>query len=77
MTTANAETIATLRNRHIPIHTVGVGREQAPHDVEINDVSVPARALADSRLAATVTLHQRGYAGQKAMLRVRDGDADK
>ena len=70
----DAETIATLRNRHIPIHTVGVGREQAPHDVEINDVSVPARALADSRLAATVTLHQRGYAGQKAMLRVRDGN---
>ena len=34
---------------------------------------VAPRALADSRLAAKVTLHQRGYAGQKAMLTVRDG----
>ena len=69
----DAGTVAALRNRHIPVHTVGFGREQAAHDVEINDVSLPPRALADSRLAATVTLHQRGYAGQKAMLRVRDG----
>ncbi len=29
------ETIAALRNRHIPVHTVGFGREQATHDVEM------------------------------------------
>jgi uncharacterized membrane protein len=69
----DAETISALRNRQIPIHTVGVGREQVPHDIEINDVNMTPRALANSRLAATVTLHQRGYAGQKAILRVRDG----
>jgi uncharacterized membrane protein len=67
------ETIATLRSRRIPVHTVGFGREQY-QDVEINDASVPARALADSRLAATVSFHQHGYAGRKGMLRVRDGD---
>ncbi len=43
------------------------------HDVEINDAVVAPRALADSRLAAKVSFHQRGYAGQKAMLTVRDG----
>ena len=45
-------TIAALRNRHIPVHTVGFGLEQVPHDVEISDVVVAPRALADSRLSA-------------------------
>ena len=66
------DTISALRSRHIPVHTVGFGREQC-QDVEINDVSLPPRALADSRLAASVSFHQRGYAGRKAMLTVRDG----
>src|SRR5437870_4531959 len=66
------DTISALRGRHIPVHTVGFGREQY-QDVEINDVSLPTRALADSRLAASVSFHQRGYAGRKAMLAVRDG----
>ena len=68
------DTISTLRSRQIPVHTVGFGLEQVAHDVEINDAVVAPRALADSRLAAKVTLHQRGYAGQKATLTVRDGD---
>jgi uncharacterized membrane protein len=67
------ETISTFRSRRIPVHTVGFGLEQVPHDVEINDAAVAPRALADSRLAAKVSFHQRGYAGQKAMLTVRDG----
>jgi uncharacterized membrane protein len=67
------DTISTFRSRRIPVHTVGFGAEHASHDVEINDVAVAPRALADSRLAAKVSLHQRGYAGQKAMLTVRDG----
>ncbi len=68
----NLDTISALRSRHIPVHTVGFGREQY-QDVEINDVSLPTRALADSRLAAGVSFHQRGYAGRKGMLAVRDG----
>jgi uncharacterized membrane protein len=67
------DTISTFRSRRIPVHTVGFGAEQIEHDVEIQDAVVAPRALADSRLAAKITLHQRGYAGQKAMLTVRDG----
>jgi uncharacterized membrane protein len=67
------DTISTFRSRRIPVHTVGFGQQQVPHDVEINDAVVVPRALADSRLAAKVSFHQRGYAGQKAMLTVRDG----
>jgi uncharacterized membrane protein len=68
------EAIAALRNRRIPVHTVGFGQEQSAHDVEINDATVAPRSLADSRLAATVNFHQRGYAGRKAMLRVRENN---
>jgi uncharacterized membrane protein len=66
------DAISALRARHIPVHTVGFGRERAGHDVELDDVVVAPRALADSRLAAKVTLHQRGYAGAKINLTIRD-----
>jgi uncharacterized membrane protein len=68
----SADAISALRARHIPVHTVGFGRERASHDVELDDAVVAPRALADSRLAARITLHQRGYAGAKVNLTVRD-----
>src|SRR3984885_6728152 len=68
----SADAINALRARHIPVHTVGFGRERAAHDVELEDAVVAPRALADSRLAAKITLHQRGYAGAKINLTVRD-----
>lgn len=68
----SSDTIAALRARHIPVHTVGFGREHAQKDVELDNVEVAPRALADSRLAAKITLHQRGYTGQKVNLTVKD-----
>jgi uncharacterized membrane protein len=68
------DTISALRNRRLPVHTVGFGREQATHDVEIDDVSVASRAMAESRMKATFNFHQRGYSGGKATLVVRDGE---
>jgi uncharacterized membrane protein len=67
------DTIAQIRRSRVPIHTVGFGRERFGHDIEISDVTLPARALADSRLSAQVTLHQNGYFRQRARLAVRDG----
>ncbi len=67
--------INALRARHIPVHTVGFGRERSEHDVEIDDAVVAPRALADSRLGAKITFHQRGYAGGKVTLTVRDVSA--
>jgi uncharacterized membrane protein len=66
------DAINALRARHIPVHTVGFGREHAGHDVELDDAVIAPRALAGSRLAAKITLHQRGYAGTKLNLTVRD-----
>ena len=68
----SADAINALRARHIPVHTVGFGHERAAHDVELDDAVVAPRALADSRLAAKITFHQRGYAGSKINLTVRD-----
>jgi uncharacterized membrane protein len=67
-----ADAISALRARHIPVHAVGFGREHAQHDVEIDDAVVAPRALAGSRIAAKITFHQRGYAGSKMNLTVRD-----
>jgi uncharacterized membrane protein len=71
----SADAISALRARHIPVHTVGFGRERAEHDVELDDAVVAPRALAGSRLAARITLHQRGYAGARVNLTVRDVSA--
>ncbi len=70
----SADALQALRNRRLPVHTVGLGKEQLAHDVEVEDVSLAASATADARIAATVTLTQRGYAGQQTKLTVRDGN---
>ena len=66
--------LASLRNRRIPVHTIGFGPPHPAHDIEIEDVSVAAKAVARSRVTASITFTQRGYSGAKAILSVRDGD---
>ena len=66
------DAISALRARHIPVHTVGLGRERAAHDVELDDAVIAPRALAGSRLAAKITVRQRGYSGAALNLTVRD-----
>jgi uncharacterized membrane protein len=70
----DADTLGALRERHIPVHTVGFGAEQSAHDVEMDTATVAPRALANARLAAVVRFHQRGYAGRQSRLVVRDGE---
>ena len=68
------DTIAQIRRARVPVHTIGFGRERLSRDIEISDVAVPARALADSRLSAAVTYKQFGSTRDKARLVVREGD---
>jgi uncharacterized membrane protein len=70
------DALQALRNRRIPVHTVAFGKEQSAHDVEIEDVGSAASAIANSRVGATVSLTQHGYAGEKAKLTVRDRDKE-
>src|ERR1700733_6168070 len=52
------DTIAALRNRHIPVHTVGFGDETVSPDVELDDAVVAPRVMANSRLSSQITFHQ-------------------
>jgi len=38
--TVDLDTISALRTRHIPVHTVGFGRERSSHDVEIDEAAL-------------------------------------
>jgi uncharacterized membrane protein len=66
------ETISEIKRQRIPIHTVGFGREQMAHDIEVTDAQLPVRSLAKSRLQAVVTFHQHGFKGDKVRLSVRE-----
>ena len=68
------DTIGQIRRAHVPVHTIGFGRERLARDVEVSDVSLPVRALADSRLSAEITFRQFGCTREKARLVVREGD---
>ncbi len=68
------DTLNALRNRRLPVHTIGFGKEQASHDVEMDGATVGAKAMANSRMKASVSFHQRGYSGGRTALTVRDGD---
>ncbi|MBI2688518.1 MAG: hypothetical protein HYX27_19610 [Acidobacteria bacterium] len=68
------ETVNALKGRQLPVHTVGYGREQYDRDIALVDVQAPIRSLADSRLGVQVILRQRGYAGQRTKLTLKDGD---
>jgi uncharacterized membrane protein len=70
----SAKTLQALRNRRIPVHTIGFGNPEPAHDIEIEDVSVSPSAVPNARVTTTVTLTQHGYLGQKTSLSVRDGD---
>lgn len=66
------ETIAQLRARRIPVHTVGLGRERFDRDLEIAGVELPARTLPEARLMATVRIRQNGYTRARTRLSVQE-----
>ena len=73
-TSITLDALHALRNRRLPVHTIGFGKEESTHDVEVEDVSIAPTAPANARISATVNLTQHGYSGQTTKLTVRDGD---
>src|SRR5271165_143826 len=67
------ETLNEIKHQRIPVHTIGFGSEKFAHDIELTDVVLPSRSLAQSRLKADVSFRQNGFAGQRVKLVVRDG----
>jgi uncharacterized membrane protein len=68
------DALQALRNRRLPVHTIGFGSVEHARDVELENVSVAASSVANARIAANVSFTQHGYAGQKATVTIRDGD---
>ena len=67
-----AEQLAQIAAFGIPVHTIGVGRESLPEDLELTQVIAPKRALPESTVPARVTIrHDREG---EARVRVYDGD---
>ena len=67
------ETVSEIRRHQVPIHTIGFGREKFEHDLELTDLQIPVKTLAESRVMAQVNLRQRGYSGQKARVTLKSG----
>jgi len=69
------DTISELRRRHLPINTIGFGREELANDIELDGFDVPSKALDGSRLQAQVTIRQNGFVGKRARLVLTNGGA--
>ncbi|HTR00083.1 MAG TPA: glutamine amidotransferase [Candidatus Acidoferrum sp.] len=56
----------------VPVHTIGIGRETMPEDLELESVQLPTKALPGSTLTARLTI--RHDAGGTARIKVYKGD---
>ena len=69
----DAARLAEIAGYGVPVHTVGVGREFIPEDVELESVVVSDQVMPGSRISAQASIR---YAEPgEARLRVYDGDA--
>jgi len=64
-------TAAAYRKLGVPVHVVALGDERVSGDVAISDIDAPRDARPGTRVPVKVTLRSRGFAGQRAELKVR------
>ena len=69
------DTLSELRRRQLPVNTIGFGKEQISNDIELESLDVPGKALAGSRLQATIAIRQNGFDGKRSRLVVTGGGA--
>jgi uncharacterized membrane protein len=69
----DAAAIAEIASFGIPVHTLGVGREVLPEDLELEDVVLAAQSAPGSTVNAQVSIRHSGSA--TAQLKVYDGEA--
>lgn len=68
----SSDEMAEIAAFGVPVHTIGVGREVIPEDIELADVTIPDKALPGSTVSARVTvLHD---APASTNVKVYDGD---
>lgn len=59
-----------IRERKLPIHTVGIGSEAGNQDLEIVKVDTPRTAEEDFPVEMWVTLKRKGFTGKKVNVRL-------
>ena len=59
-----------IRERKLPIHTVGIGAEEGNPDLELVKVDVPRTAEEDFPVEVWVTLQRKGFKGKKANIQL-------
>jgi uncharacterized membrane protein len=69
----DAAKIAEIAGFGVPVHTVGVGAETMPNDLELEAVEMPTIGLPGSTVSAQVSIRHSG--ATLAQLKVYDGDA--
>ncbi len=69
------EVLSEAKMRRIPIHTIGVGPEEATQDVEISQVALPRVLVPETVAVARVTLRHRGFEGQRGRIEVHEGES--
>jgi uncharacterized membrane protein len=57
-----------LRARHIPVYTVGVGRERFGRDVSVERLDVPSTTLKGSGVLVKATIGMRGVKGDSVLV---------
>jgi uncharacterized membrane protein len=67
------DAVMSLGARHVPVFTVGVGRERFTKDIEVSRVEAPRSVLQGASLVVDVMVSQRGFTGDKVQLIVEDG----
>ncbi len=64
-------TARAYREMGVPVHVVALGDERVSGDVAIADIDAPRDVRPGTRVPVRVTLRSRGFAGQRAELRVQ------
>ena len=62
--------LLALRTRHVPVYTVGVGRERFDRDVSIERLDLPTTTLVGAGVLATASIAVRGVAGDSTTITV-------
>jgi len=65
--------LAELAGFGVPIHTIAVGRESIPEDIELTDVLLPNKVLPGSTITARVSIRHDDAANTR--IKVYNGDA--
>ncbi len=67
-----ADPLLALQAAAIPVHTVGIGRENFERDIEVTRVQTPRAVLNGTSLVVDLVVTQRGYDGATVPLIVED-----